>query len=374
MVSRTNPEHWRNGIMKARVPENEEQRLEALRRYSILDTMAEQAYDDLTKIAAHVMRTPIALISLVDRNRQWFKSRIGLAALETPRELAFCAHAILNPNEPLIVRDARKDTRFQDNPLVTGAPDIRFYLGSPLVTPEHQAVGTLCVIDTVPREPTGEEIDVLAALSRQVVTHLELRRYGAELQQAAADREVYFSQLEAYQRKLEKANARLQVDSLTDKLTGVGNRAAFDERLAEEIYRCRRYGSAVSLLFIDLDNFKSFNDSFGHAAGDAALKAAAAALGCVRPSDFVARYGGEEFAVILPATGREGANFMAERLRRAVAETPIAERPVTVSIGASTLSPEDPADDKFLAAADKALYAAKAGGRNRVVHADWTPS
>ena len=164
------------------IPAEEKERLLALHSYNVLDTIPEDEYDDFTRMAAQICNVPIALISLVDENRQWFKSRHGLGAEETPREYAFCAHAINTPDELLEVHDATKDPRFQDNPLVTGEPHVIFYTGSPLITPEGQAIGTLCVIDNKPRAISEEAKETLKVLARQVVTRLELRKKNAALE------------------------------------------------------------------------------------------------------------------------------------------------------------------------------------------------
>ena len=157
------------------LPANESARLAALDRYDILDSDREQAYDDFTALAAHICGTPMALIGLIDGQRQWFKSKIGMDGDETPRDLTFCAHTFAD-NRTLVVNDALKDRRFHDHPMVVGAPNIRFYAGAPILTDEGHNLGTLCVIDDQPHTMTPEQQQALEALSRQVMAHLELRR------------------------------------------------------------------------------------------------------------------------------------------------------------------------------------------------------
>ena len=176
------------GAVPAAYPGNEAARIKKLLSYRVLDTEAESAYDDLTAIAAQICDTPVSVVSLVDVSRQWFKSTVGLDATETPRDLAFCAHAILEPHV-LVVPDARADERFANNPLVTGPPYIRFYAGAPLITPEGYALGTLCVIDSEPKALSIAQVQTLEALARQVVTQLEIRLTLKQIQQEVVEKE-----------------------------------------------------------------------------------------------------------------------------------------------------------------------------------------
>lgn len=219
----------------APLPDDETARLAGLREYDILDTLPEQAYDDITYLASQICDTPIAIVSLVDEERQWFKSAHGLDVTETPRNLAFCAYAILDPDSLFVVEDTAQDERFADNPLVTSEPRIRFYAGAPLVTANGHALGALCVIDRQPRQLTQAQHATLRALSRQVVAQLELRRTVAELEHSAKD--LHASHEALKHRNQQLRTSRDELAELVQVLEGQADVIERDLHRAEIIQR-----------------------------------------------------------------------------------------------------------------------------------------
>ena len=320
------------------MPQNEKCRLEALRSYEVLDTPPEASFDRITRLVCLSLNVPIALVSLIDEERQWFKSKQGLEACETSRGISFCTHAI-EFTEPLIVADANKDARFASNPLVTGDPHIRFYIGVPLRTPEGYNIGTLCAIDRKPRDISESEVELLQDLARVVMDELELRKLAT-----------------------------------TDSLTGAMTRRAFMLEANTEVARTRRYQHNLACLMLDVDRFKAINDRFGHAAGDLALQTIAKVCRQrMRVVDRTGRIGGEEFVVMLPQTSHEQALLTAERLRKwlgaIVIEHTKGRIKVSVSIGVASLLDSEDDFVSMLERADEALFQAKAAGRNRVASA-----
>lgn len=316
------------------LPLDEARRLAALAEYDILDTAPEQPFERIVRLVRMLIGVPVATITFVDTDRQWFKARRGLDVCETSRTLAICDHTI-RTDQPLIVPDLRADARFASFLEASDIPPILAYLGIPLVTEEGFAVGTLCAMDFTVRDFSVDDIAVMRELAGVVLDLLEMRRAAQ-----------------------------------SDFLTGAMTRRAFVRDVEQEITRYSRHRRPAALVAFDIDHFKRVNDTHGHGGGDKVLqavgKAGAAAL---RSGDILARLGGEEFALLLPETTLDKASEVAERLRRAIADLPIPGLPdlqVTASFGVAALTSNHGFPDEWMADADRALYSAKQDGRNRV--------
>ncbi|RZA17058.1 MAG: sensor domain-containing diguanylate cyclase [Proteobacteria bacterium] len=313
-------------------PVHEEERVHALHALNILDTRPEERFDRLTRLARRLFDVPIALVSLVDSDRQWFKSCQGMAATETSRDVSFCAHAILS-DQILMVPDAGSDERFHDNPLVTGEPKIRFYAGCPLKVGNGSNVGTLCLLDTRPRVLDAEERGLLLDLA------------------SMAEREI----------------AALQLASIDD-LTQLSNRRGFEALAEHALSMCRRMGTPASLLFFDLDRFKAINDTFGHAEGDRALVTFAQVLRRVlREMDVIGRMGGDEFVALLLGSNAAAGDAVIDRLGQALAEANAelqGRYTISYSVGRIEYDPgRHDSVKRMLADADGAMYARKQAAR-----------
>jgi diguanylate cyclase (GGDEF)-like protein len=340
-------------MLSAPIPENEDARLASLRRMHILSTPAEESFDRITRVAAHTFNVPVVLISIVDADRQWFKSNIGLAAQQTPRDISFCGHVVYS-GQLLVVEDATKDSRFADNPLVCSDMSIRFYAGRPLRNDEGYVIGTLCLIDHVPRSLTRKEVQILDDLGTWAETVFLSRGLSKSM--------------EGLLNELDEAKR----ESLIDPLLRTWNRTAIMDILSRENDHANREGSQLSILMLDVDRFKSINDKHGHPVGDAVLVEVVQVIrNQLRSYDAVGRYGGEEFMVVLPHAGEAEALKLGERLRKAVEALVIdgdqQKIQCTISIGIKVVDTQvkHPIDE-IVMSADQALLNAKNNGRNRV--------
>ncbi len=302
----------------------EHQRLEELQSLQILDTASEERYDRITRLAQRLFEVPISLVTLVDRDRQWFKSVQGLELRETPREQAFCAHAIQG-DDPMQVPDALSDPRFASNPLVTGDPNIRFYAGVPIAAPSGAKLGTLCVIDRQPRELQPEDLASLKDLVRLVEDEI--------------------------------ASQNLVT---SDELTGLLNRRGFMLLGEQIVAMARRADQPVAVAYVDLDNMKQINDHFGHAAGDQALRLCADIFrSTFRSADVIARLGGDEFAVLFPRV-ESGVDAALARLAEKVTSSSQDGIPLSLSVGIAVAEVGAATSlDDLLDEADQRMYQQK---------------
>jgi len=317
------------------VPADELQRLRELERYGVIGSPSDEHFERIVELASLIFEVPITAISLVEQDRQWFLCNVGLEASETPRDQAFCAHAIASEGV-MVVPDAAADPRFHTNPLVTSEPYIRFYAGAPLHSREGHNLGTLCVIDRQPRQISERQVRQLTLLSQMVMHEIELRR-----------------------------QARLC------PVTGLPIRQTFLTIGGHEISRARREQLPLSLLCVDIDNLRLVNNRWGHGAGDQLLQGVVGLLrGVMREQDYAARLGDGEFALLLVGLSGHAALEQAESVRQAVAALPGAHRhsdfQLHISGGLTSLASGDRGIEDLLRRADQALALAKGNGRNQI--------
>lgn len=464
----------------------------ALWTRQLLDSRPEQECEELVELAASICGVSLGLVTLLDERHQWYRGSELLLCGETPREAALCVHAV-RQDHALVVKDALMDARFGANPLITSEPAIRFYAGVALYREDGELIGTLSMIDMLPRILTAEQVHALEVLGRQISLRLESLIQRRMVEQAMVEKEAataglraseelfrafmnaspflsyikdaagrllfynrafahrfgvseyawlgrtdeqlwsrrltntvrthdlevmaggrmveteehirnpdgtisslrsfkfpchdsmgnvllagvavdiseeaaHKAELERYHRELEEANDQLRKLAVTDELTGLRNRRSFEERLVMEFSLARRRRRQLSVLLLDVDNFKMINDRWGHAAGDEVLRRLGAILRTtVRLPDLPARYGGEEFVVLLPESGEESGMGLARRLMVRVAAEEWENEPVTISIGMAAINESLGSGFQLVELADEALYAAKRAGKNRVM-------
>ena len=317
------------------LPPDESLRLRDLERQGVLDHPADEHFQRLVSLTATVLEAPIALISLVDRDRQWFLAHHGLDISGTPRSMAFCAHAIAD-DQTLVVADASQDSRFAGNPLVTGEPHIRFYAGAPLQSWQGHNLGTLCVIDRQPRQLAPAQVALLEELAQLVRRELELRR------------------------------------ALTlNPLTGLAHRASFLDQAVPELARARAGQEPLALLALELDQFSQVRMRWGHEASDSALRDVAACLqGQHRPQDLLGQIGDQAFAMLMVDVDHRAAMERAEAIRSGIGDLGgvfcADGYRLSISGGLTLLAPHDQAPQDLLLRAERALFLAQGNGSNQI--------
>ena len=333
-------------------------RLAALDGYDVLDTPPEVVFDELARMAASICGTPIALVSLVDGRRQWFKARHGLDVSETPREMAFCAHAIKHA-APLIINDASADARFAENPLVTGDPHIRFYAGAPLITQSGEKLGTLCVIDRQARELANEKVEALRMLSRHVVAQLELRKRLQDLSRSFSNRAREMDAVVDAQKG--------QIERLVNfhPKTGLGNRDFFQKSIDEQLFCGAGAPRRGAVFVVELQRFDLLSDSLEGIVVDEMLAEIARRLvRVVGVRDNVAHIRDERFGIVVPGVRTAtGAALFAETSLLPALNSPFSVAgqpfPPTFKVGIAIV-PADGADaETVIRAAKTALVTAK---------------
>lgn len=317
------------------IPAEEEDRLRDLERFGVLGENSDIHLDRLVELARLIFSAPMAAISLVTADRQWFLAEKGLNVKQTPRGVAFCAHAIMG-DQVMVVPNALEDERFRDNPLVTSEPQIRFYAGAPLRSGNGYNLGTLCVIDCEPMKPTAIQIRQLELLSQLVIRELELRR-----------------------------------ERFLCPITGLPIRQQFLRIAEKEFLRAKEDGQELSLLIFDIDNFRAINTRWGHQAGDNLMAdLCKMARQFLSEKDFAGRLGDGEFALLMVDTSAQEALQTAEALRHAVTTMPgvhsHSDLHLHISGGLTSLGLEDTSFGDLLSRAEQALHLAKSNGRNQI--------
>lgn len=334
----------------AAIPENEQQRLDALDELGIIYTPLEDRFDRITRTICRIFNVPIAYVSLIDRDTQWIKSIQGLDLISTERSISICAHTLL-VDECIVCEDLTQDARFSDSQFVTDGLKLRFYVGFTLKS-RGQNIGTLCMVDDKPRKFHPEDISTMRDLAFWAQTEINL------------------TQLSEVQVQLITELDQAQRDAKLDGLTGLWNQAAIKDILRRAHHRHLITQSPYSIMMIDIDNFKAINDTHGHPFGDQVIQTISSELKTsLRPSDAIGRYGGDEFLIILEGCPHQRAAELSQRILQHSHRLTMINKDkkvnIAISIGfASTDNITVDSPEKLLESADQSLYKAKESGRN----------